>query len=676
MNAGEPTRLIYWNVSHVWLMYVLFLPTLTVAMYGVWRRVSQWRQGSPLARFNHPLERIRLLLTQVLAHRRLMRDPFMGLLHGMIFFGFLALTAATTVVALDADAGFHIMHGKFYLYFQSLTVDIFGGLVLLAVVMAAVRRYVWRPRYLTASNEAFGILALLFAIVLSGFLLEGWRIVATNDPWAAWSPLGQLAASLSSKVMSVSAMQQAHAVLWWGHLALSFVFIAWFPYTKMLHVIAGPLNIYTANLDRPGASLKPVDFESGTSLGVNSLGAFTWKDLLDLDACTECGRCTLVCPANKAGKDLSPSELILELRSLMHSTRATPGKADGQDTPAPLIGAKEAISPERLWQCTTCGACVEACPVFIEQMPKIVDLRRYLVMEEADFPASLQEAVTSLEAREHPFRGTQATRLTWTEGLEIPSIKDQGSSEVLFWVGCSSALIDRNQKIARATANLLKVAGVQFAILGREEKCCGDPARRIGNEFLFEKLAGENIATLNLYGVKKVVTSCPHCFNTLKNEYPRLGGEFEVIHHSEFLAQLVHDGRLKPQSTTSKITFHDPCYLGRQNGVLEAPRQILRQISSTGFVEMARNRRNGFCCGGGGGMSFVEEPPSQRVNQERAVEALATGADTLAVACSFCMTMMEDGVNARKGDQNMCVKDISELLWDSVQASETASSKA
>ena len=302
MNAGEPTRQIYWNISHVWLMYVLFLPTLAVAMYGVWRRVSQWRQGSPLARFNHPLQRIRLLLTQVLAHRRIMRDPFMGLLHGMIFFGFLVLIAATTVVALDADAGFHIMHGQFYLYFQSLTVDIFGGFVLLAVVMAAVRRYVWRPKYLIASNEAFGILALLFAIVLSGFLLEGWRIVATNDPWAAWSPLGQLAASLSSKVMSVSAMQQAHAVLWWGHLALSFVFIAWFPYTKMLHVITGPLNIYTANLDPPGASLKTVDFESGASLGVNSLGAFTWKDLLDLDACTECGRCTQFVRQIRSGK--------------------------------------------------------------------------------------------------------------------------------------------------------------------------------------------------------------------------------------------------------------------------------------------------------------------------------------------------------------------------------------
>ena len=279
--------------------------------------------------------------------------------------------------------------------------------------------------------------------------------------------------------------------------------------------------------------------------------------------------------------------------------------------------------------------------MFIEQMPKIVDLRRYLVMEEANFPATIQEAVTSLEARDHPFRGTQATRLTWTEGLEIPTIKDQGNSEVLFWVGCSSALLDRNQEIARATASLLKAAGVQFAILGREEKCCGDPARRTGNEFLFEKLASENIATLNTYKVKKVVTGCPHCFNTFKNEYPRLGGEFEVMHHSEFLAQLVDDGRLKPQSATSKITFHDPCYLGRQNGVLEAPRRILQQISSGGFVEMARNRSNSFCCGGGGGMSFVEEPPNQRVNQERAVEALATGADTLAVACPFCMTPLQ-----------------------------------
>ncbi|OFW00057.1 MAG: hypothetical protein A3F68_05060 [Acidobacteria bacterium RIFCSPLOWO2_12_FULL_54_10] len=310
---------------------------------------------------------------------------------------------------------------------------------------------------------------------------------------------------------------------------------------------------------------------------------------------------------------------------------------------------------------------MQACPVFIEQMPKIVDMRRYMVMEEADFPDSMQEAITSLETRGHPFRGTGATRLDWTEGLNIQQSKDTKDADVLLWVGCGGALVERNQKVTRATAQLLEAAGVKFAILGREEKCCGDLARRIGNEFLFEKLAKENVAILNKYQVKKVLTACPHCFNTLKNEYPRHGGGFEVHHHSEYLAKLVDEHRLKPQpGCGDKITFHDPCYLGRQNGIFEAPRQLV-QISSEGkTLEMDRSRASSFCCGGGGGMSFMEEVPDKRVNKERAREALETGADVVAVACPFCMTMMEDGINARKGDREVRVLDVSELLLQGI----------
>jgi Fe-S oxidoreductase len=308
---------------------------------------------------------------------------------------------------------------------------------------------------------------------------------------------------------------------------------------------------------------------------------------------------------------------------------------------------------------------MEACPVFIEQMPKIVDMRRFLVMEEAEFPDSMQEAVTSLERRGHPFSGTQATRLDWAEGLNVRTGPDVKEAEVLLWVGCGGALVERNQKVTRATAQLLEQAGVKFAVLGREEKCSGDPARRIGNEFLFEQLARENVANLNRHHVRKVVTACPHCFNTFRNEYPRYGGAFEVFHHSEFLARLVEEGRLKPLPESGrKVTFHDPCYLGRQNGVYDAPRTLVQISSRGGGVEMSRSRNNSFCCGGGGGMSFVDEPPDKRVNQERAREALETGADVLAVGCPFCMTMMEDGVNARRGERDMKVLDVAELLWE------------
>ncbi|MBI2819459.1 MAG: 4Fe-4S dicluster domain-containing protein, partial [Acidobacteria bacterium] len=627
-----------------------------------------------------PVARLKLLLNHALAQKRTARDRYAGIFHLLIFYGFIILTVATTVVALDADLGTSIMSGRFYLYFQSLIVDVFGGLVMVGALMAAVRRYVERPKQLVYTDEAGLILLVIFVLVATGFLLEGWRIAATNDPWGAWSPFGNIVARTFSPRLSVAAMREAHRVTWWFHMALSFGLIAWIPYTKMMHLVTAPLNIYTADLGPSGASLRSIDFENAEHFGVNSLTRFTWKDLLDLDACTECGRCTAVCPANTVGKELSPRDLILELRDLMHARPrdvfgvngkvahlpgvATEGKA-AASTPLPIIGTVAATSPDRLWQCTTCAACMEECPVFIEQMPKIVDMRRHLVMEEAEFPGTMQEAITSLEARGHPFRGTQATRLDWAEGLNIQLISEAKEAELLLWVGCAGALIERNQNVVRATAQLLQRAGVKFAIAGREEKCCGDPARRIGDEFLFERLAQENVAKLNHYQVKKIVTACPHCFNTLRNEYPRYGGVFEVCHHSEFLARLVEEGRLKPLAgSDKKITYHDPCYLGRQNGVYNAPRQLVKISSQQEPIEMERNRGKSFCCGGGGGMSFVEEPPGKRVNQARAREALDTGADVLAVACPFCMTMMEDGINASKDQRDVRVRDIAELLWE------------
>jgi Fe-S oxidoreductase len=551
--------------------------------------------------------------------------------------------------------------------------------------MAAARRYLKRPKKLVYTNEASLILAAIFLMCLQGFLIEGWRIAATNDPWGAWSPFGNLIARASRSLISVKAMQWAHWGMWWFHLGVSFSFVAWLPYTKMMHVITAPLNIYTAHLVPLGATLKHIDFEKTESLGVNSLRGFTWKDLLDLDACTECGRCTAVCPAHTVGKELSPRDIILQLRDLMHAEfrisdfgfrndelvpNANESSNDSEqsairNSKSEIIAAVPATSPVPLWQCTTCAACMEACPVFIEQMPKIVDMRRFLVMEEADFPDSMQEAIMSLERRGHPFSGTQATRLDWTEGLNVRQVSEAKDAEVLLWVGCGGALIERNQRVTRATAQLLEQAGVKFAIMGREEKCSGDPARRIGHEFLFEKLAKENVENLNRHNVKKVVTACPHCFNTFKNEYPQYGGMFEVHHHSEYLAKLVDEGKLKPLAGLDKeITFHDPCYLGRQNGVYDAPRQLVQISARENMVEMERSRAKSFCCGGGGGMSFVDERPDKRVNQERAREVLETGANLLAVGCPFCMTMMEDGINARKGERDVRVMDVSELLWE------------
>jgi Fe-S oxidoreductase/nitrate reductase gamma subunit len=674
MNPALATREIYWNINHnyIWVMYLLFLFVLLADGYGIYRRFRRWRLGKPQARFDQPVLRIKRLLQHALAQGRTVSKAYPGFFHGMIFFGFLVLIVATTIVALDADVGIKIMHGPLYLYFQSFTANVFGALVLVGILMAAGRRYLQRPKQLVYTSDANRILLLLAVIIITGFLLQGWRIVGTADPWAAWSPFGNLVAKASMRFMSMDAIIIAHRFTWWFHLVICFFFLAWIPYTKMMHLIAGPLNIYTSNLKPVGAALKDVDFESAESFGVNSLKSFTWKDLLDLDACTECGRCVANCPANIIGKALSPRDIIVQLRDLMYTREreafglASDGASGEQGEapqPLPIIGAVPATSPEALWQCTTCAACMEACPVFIEQMPKIIDMRRYLVMEQAELPDTMQEALVSLENRNQPFRGTQATRIDWAEGLNIPNISEAEDAEVLFWVGCNGALVERSQKITRATAKLLQKAGVKFAILGRDEKCCGDPARRMGNEFLFENLAKDNVELMNSYKVKKIVTACPHCMNTLRNEYPRLGGNYEVYHHSEFLASLVDSGKLaQPAQPGKKVTFHDPCYLGRHNGQYDAPRQLVQLSTGSAPIEMERSRNQSFCCGGGGGMSFVDEPANQRVNRERAREVLATGADLVAVACPFCMTMMEDGVNAAKGDRDVRVMDVAELM--------------
>jgi Fe-S oxidoreductase len=414
---------------------------------------------------------------------------------------------------------------------------------------------------------------------------------------------------------------------------------------------------------------------------VGSLEQLHWKDLLDLDACTECGRCTAVCPANTVGKKLSPRDIVLDLRALMHRRAddllATRHREADDEPAVPVVDEAPAVTAEALFACTTCGACVEACPVFIEQLPKIIDTRRYLVMEEAEYPQPMADAITSLEQRGHPFPGSPFSRIDWAEGLHIPvlgEMDDPAQIDVLLWVGCANALLERNHAIVRATATLLADAGVRFAILGREERCTGDPARRIGNEFLFEQMATKNIQLLKTYGVRRIVTCCPHCWHTLATDYPALGGDFEVAHHTTFLAALVADGRLRvDERSTRTVTYHDPCYLARYNRVLKEPRELASACSTRPLREMAAHGTAGFCCGGGGGMSFAEEPPAQRVNRERARQALDSGAEVVAVACPFCMTMLEDGVGAESAarHRDVAVRDVAELLRETVHRTET-----
>lgn len=696
MNSAGATREILWNVPFPWLMYVLLVPTVAIAGYGFYRRIRLWRLGQPeplragasILR-DRPWQRLGLVLRHGVAQGRTLRERYAGFFHLLIVIGFLVLTAATTVVMLDHDFGTEIMRGGFYLWFQSLTVDLFGGLVMVGVAMAAVRRWLAKPRQLIYSDEASRILIAIFVIAATGFLIEGWRIAVTDDPWGRWSPIGYAVAVASEAVVGDEILRPAHAVAWWTHCVITFAFLAWAPYTKLAHVVTAPLNIFCANLDGHAASLRPIDFEADDeTLGVNDLTRLSWKALLDLDACTECGRCTAACPANAAGKSLSPRDVVLDLRTLLHSEsdrlrEAAQAPPTEDDEPLiPIIRPDNALAPESLWQCTTCAACVEACPVYIEQLPKILDARRYLVMEEAEMPDTMAAATMSLEKRGHPYPGTQLSRLDWTEGLdgvEVPvlsQLDDPGEVDVLLWVGCANSLVERNHRIVRSLARLLDQAGVRFAILGREERCTGDPARRMGNEFLFENLARKNAGVLARCGVtdggKKVVTSCPHCFNSLRNDYPALGADLDVEHHTTFLNRLVDEGRLRPAASAGghDVTFHDPCYLGRYNRVFDEPRELVRASTGGASVEMSASREGSFCCGGGGGMSFAEEPPDQRVNRVRARQALDTGAGVVAAACPFCTTMLEDGLAAVKDEQHdaVAVKDIAELLWDASKA--------
>jgi len=655
----NPSREIYWNIPGHIFLYLLFFPFLVVFCYGMFRQVRLVFMGQPAQVLDHLWDRLRGFAEQAVMQRRIASDPISGLLHLSMSWGFAILFIATCLVALQDYFGIPTLYGNFYLYFMSLTVDLFGLAAIVGVGIALIRRYGAKPDRLLKPRlaDSYGTLLGLFLVILvTGFLIEGLRIAATADQWGRWSPGGWLS---SLPFLGLGQAQQVtfHRLLWWFHAIVAFAFIAYLPYSISLHMLAAPANILLRSRERSGV-LQPIDLEKAERFGASSIDQYTWKHLLDLEACTECGRCQQACPAWTTGKPLTPKGVIIDLRDHLRLV------AENADT-RKMVG--DVISHDVLWACTTCGACHQECPVFIEPIPKIIEMRRHLVMEEADFPETMQQALRNLEERGHPFRGTSATRTDWARGLGVKTLASNGQPEVLYWVGCAAAYDERNQKVAASLASLLQRAGVNFSILGDEERCTGDPARRIGNEYLFQMLARENVATLNRYGVKKVLTSCPHCFNTIKNEYPKLGGRYEVIHHTEMLEELTREGRLRPQQQVEGVvSFHDPCYLGRHNGVYDAPRQLLQAIPGLQVKEMGRCRERGFCCGAGGGLMWFEEKIGKRVSWERTEEALALQPQVLASACPFCLIMFEDAIKVKEAGDRTKPMDVAELLGQSV----------
>ena len=651
-----PFRELYWNISAHWLIYPLFLPFAVACLYGCYRVLQVVLVGQPDAGRPPLAAQIRVVADQVLLQRRLLAQPIAGSIHVAISWGFAILFVATCLVAAQDYLGVPTLRGAFYLYFMSLTVDLGGVAAIVGVALALVRRYgvrserLWKPR----DQEGYALfLWLLLAILVSGFVVEGLRIAATADPWGLWSPGGWLVAA---GFTGLSSAQQAlwHRVTWWGHAVLAFGFIGLVPFTLIRHTLAAPANIALRRAAASGV-IAPVALEDAEHFGVSTVRGFPRKDLLDLMACTECGRCQDACPAWTTGKPLTPKGLILDLRD--HLMAEVAGRSSGKT----MVG--EAVSEEVLWACTTCGACHQACPVFIEPIPKIVEMRRFLVMEEARFPETMQAALRGMENRGHPYQGAVPSRTAWTEGLNVPVLAEKGTAEYLYWVGCAAAFDERAQKVARAFATILQAAGVDFAILGDEERCTGDVARRIGNEFLFQMHAQANAEALNRYGVKRILTTCPHCFNTLKHEYPEFGGRYQVTHHTEFIARLLRQGQVRlTKSLGQGVAYHDSCYLGRHNRMYAAPRDILSQISGVRAIELDRHGENGFCCGAGGGMMWLEERTGKRVNVERTEEALRIRPDVVGTACPFCLSMFEDGIRAKDATDTLQVLDLAELV--------------
>ncbi|RPJ52635.1 MAG: (Fe-S)-binding protein, partial [Acidobacteria bacterium] len=519
-----------------------------------------------------------------------------------------------------------------------------------------VRRYGARPLRLWEPRRGEGyalFLWLLLAVLVSGFLVEGLRIVATRDPWGLWSPGGWLTARALGGI-GAGQLQLWHRLVWWGHAVLAFVFIALVPFTLIRHILVAPANI-ALRRPQPSGVLAPEALEEAEHFGVSSIQGFPRKDLLDLLACTECGRCQAACPAWATGKPLTPKGVVIDLRDHLYAN--TLRQPDGRT----MVG--EVVGEDAIWACTTCGGCHQACPVFIEPIPKLVDMRRFLVMEEARFPAPMQAALRGLENRGHPYQGAVPSRTAWAEGLDVPLLAEKGTAEYLYWVGCAAAFDERNQKVARAFARLLQAAGVDFAILGEEERCTGDFARRIGHEFLFQMQAQANVETLNRYGVTRILTTCPHCYNTLRHEYRPFGGTYEVLHHSEFLARLLREGRVRPGVTeTRRLAYHDSCYLGRHNGIYGAPRAVLDGLPGVRRRELPRHAENSFCCGAGGGLMWSEERTGTRINVARTEEVLGADVEVVGTACPFCLSMFEDGIRAKDATERLRALDVAEVL--------------
>jgi len=696
------------------VFWVVFVAAASLFARSAWKLRQYLRFARPDNRFDHIGARLGQMLTVGLLQTKILRDRGAGIIHVSIFWGFLVLLAAAAEAVLEGLHPALNLNWLGPLYsLSTIAADVFCAFIIVATLAALWRRYVTRiPRLQIRDDriEAALILLTIFTIVSSLLLLNVARIRLGNDYSWAVRPV----ASVLAPILPLGEL--AHEVFWWIHIVLILAFTNYLPYSKHLHVLTSLPNVFFSALGYP-RTVPAIDFSAETieKFGARDIEDFSWKTLLDGYTCTHCGRCTSVCPANQTGKVLDPRQIIIAINKRtmdkgplllkLRDWADNASRADRRQAAEAILRGKRVeemsaleqqvfqmvfteeeqalwqkrlvgdyISPDALWACTTCGACMQECPVNIEHVPAIVGMRQALVMMEASFndeSSLLPNVYANLETNSVPWGGmSHSDRAAWAEGLPIKTAAEDSTMEVLFWVGCAGSYDERAKQVARAFAELMHHAGVEFRILGTEECCTGDPARRTGNEYLADMLTRQNIETLDRYKVRTIVTICPHCFNTLSNDYPRFGGQYQVMHHTHFLRQLIESGRLvidRSKLSPQTVTYHDSCYLGRYNNEYEAPRAVLENVPGLEIIEPDRSRDRGFCCGAGGGRMFMEEHVGEKVNHNRTRELLATGANTIAAGCPFCMTMLTDGIKAADRAGDVAVRDISEILRDALK---------
>jgi Fe-S oxidoreductase len=667
------------NAAEIGMFAVLLFLAVAVFAKDFYRLFAVMCLGRWENRFDHLWARLRGMVLYAFGQRRVLDEKF-GVNHFLIFWGFMVLllvNAQFLAAGLFPDFSLKFLGPVLY---PALLVaaDIMSLLVLAAAIVAAARRIAFRPAHVAPTLDAFVILSLIGVLMIAYFGLNACELGARTVEGAGWMPISSWLSGLVAG-FSAEKLHLAARLFWWAHALALLFFLTYLPRGKHLHILAAIPNCFFRSLEFVRTVPRMV-FQKGHRFGVSKVFQFTWKDLLDFYSCTECGRCQACCPAHNTGKALNPKEVVHvgKLNLLANGPQVLVGRTDtlasaSDDAPTawPLIGTGgPSVSPDAIWACTTCGACMNACPVFIEHVPKLIGMRRHLVMEKAAFPAELTNLFENTEQRFNPWGIAPAERVKWAHEHQVRVMADDAKVDYLFFVGCSGAFDSRSRQTALALAKIFNQAGLSWGILGNREKCCGDPLRRLGNEYVFDMLARENVQLFKRHAIRQVITFCPHCFSTLKHDYAQFGADFEVVHHTQLIADLLRQGRLRLSGRAQeRIVFHDSCYLGRYNGVLDEPREVLAAATGQRPLEAPRCRQNSFCCGAGGGRMWMDEDVGQATYLARTREVLALEPATIAVACPYCMTMFEDGLRDENATGKVKVRDVAEIVVEAMRPS-------